>query len=89
MPSGIVGEYRATTLFTLSDKRCLDRIYRLAEIGVPLPRKIFKRHENESVLQNGVKHTRKVFFINRNVRSLFRAGLLITVLKKISKYKFQ
>jgi hypothetical protein len=58
--SGIAGENRAPALFTLSDKRCLGRIYRLAEIGVSLPSKIFKRHEIESVLQNGVKHTRKV-----------------------------
>jgi hypothetical protein len=89
MSSGIAGENRAPTQFRLSDKRCRGRLYRLAEIGVSLPCTIFERHENEPVLKNGVKRTRKVFFVNWNVRSLFREGFLMTVLKEISKSKFQ
>jgi hypothetical protein len=32
-------------------------IYRLEETDVPLARKIFKRSENRSILQNGVTQT--------------------------------
>jgi hypothetical protein len=44
----------------------MNKIHRLAEIGKPLPSKIFKIKKNGSVLQNEVKHTGKVLFLSKN-----------------------
>jgi hypothetical protein len=43
----------------------------VAEIGVLLPSKIKKKSKNGSVLQNAVKHIRKVLFLSKTTVTLF------------------
>jgi hypothetical protein len=42
------------------------RIYRLAETGVPLESKIFRKNKNASVLQSTAEHIRKVLLLNQS-----------------------
>jgi hypothetical protein len=47
-------------------------IHRLAEFGVPLPSRIFRRSKNGSVVHNEGEHIRKVFFLSKTTISLFQ-----------------
>jgi hypothetical protein len=67
MSPGVHNE--ASSELRLSGKRTLLRSYKLAEIGAPLPSKIFKRSENRSVLEN-YKLT-IISFINSHIFSSY------------------
>jgi hypothetical protein len=44
--------------------------------GVPLPRTFFKTSKNGSVLQNEVKHIRRVLFLSKTTVTLFPAKVI-------------
>jgi hypothetical protein len=55
----------ALTVLIFSRKGICGKIYVLVETGVPLSSKILEEKiGNGSVLQNGIKHIRKILFIN-------------------------
>jgi hypothetical protein len=49
----------------------------LAEIGVPLESKIFRRNKNGSVLQSRVEHINKVLLLNQSNKVIANKSTLI------------
>jgi hypothetical protein len=61
----------ALTVLILSGNRICDRIYVVLETGVSLSSKILEeKSENGSVLQNGIKHIRKMSFTYQNNKAI-------------------